>query len=112
MSKFAVLLLSAGFVCSAALQSSAQDDMHPDPGEMFDKMDANGDGTVDIDEFTAFAETMGPPPGEMHDGEMHDGEMHDGGMPGGEMHDGGMPPEMMDEMRQHIREELEHEIRE
>lgn len=109
MSKFAAFL-TAAFLCSGVSQVQAdgheEGEMHhPDPAEMFEKMDLNGDGTVDHEEFMEFAATMPPPP--MHDdGGMHDdGVMHDDGMGGG--HDG-----MMDcgDLEHEIRERLEHEM--
>ena len=96
MSKFAVFMTSA-FLCSGALYADHHEEgeMHPpDPAEMFEKMDLNGDGTVDHDEFLEFAVSM----------PMHD----DGGMPSGDMHDGPMPD--CGDLEHEIRERIEHEM--
>lgn len=52
MSEVAVFMTSA-FLCSGALYADDHEE-GADPAEMFEKMDLNGDRTVDHDEFLEF----------------------------------------------------------
>ena len=101
-----LLFVATAFVISGFTPVSADHHEPPPPPpskeEMFNQMDANGDGMVTWDEFQAWYDAhMGGP---MHDG----GEHTDGGPMDGEGHDHGdhmgegmpVPPECSEEMRQ------------
>lgn len=60
--KLVICLLAAGVTSLSAQTEERQRPQRPDPAKVFETADTNKDTFVDLEEFTAFRETMGRGP--------------------------------------------------